>query len=598
MFRIRRIQDDTQPANQTAIREVQALLAELFPGISPEEVAAIPAKLQNPFAQRFRMIVFVAEEPHGHVLGFAILLHEPILKFCFLDFLANSPRVQGRGLGSALYEQVREEARSLDVGGLFFECLPDDPDRCSDPAIRKTNAQRLRFYERYGARPIIGTAYESPVSPTDTDNLPHLVYDSLDRGMPLAAAYARDVVRAILERKYSHLVGPEYVDKVLHSFRDDPVAIRPVRYSRANGVAAVILQRPADRILLTVTDKHRLHHIRERGYVESPVRIGSILKELNASGLCEQVVVREFPLEHITAIHDTDFVEYLRRACELVPAGKSIYPYVFPIRNPARPPRELLVRAGYYCIDTFTPIHRNAFQMAKHGVDCTLTAAEAVAAGRRLAYALVRPPGHHAETRVFGGFCYFNNAAVAAQYFTQWGKVAILDVDYHHGNGQQEIFYERADVLTVSIHGDPEFAYPYFTGFADETGRGAGEGFNRNLPLPESQTGEQYRAVLAEALAEVHRFDPKYLVVSLGLDPAKGDPTGTWSLAARDFRENGQMIGRLGLPTLVVQEGGYRTRTLGTNARSFLAGLLEGRLNLTDRSTVLAPMSSSPSLGS
>jgi acetoin utilization deacetylase AcuC-like enzyme/GNAT superfamily N-acetyltransferase len=582
VFRIRRILDDTQPANQTAIREVQSLLAELFPGISPEEVAAIPDKLQNPFTQRFRMILFVAEEPHGPVLGFAILLHEPILKFCFLDFLANSPRVQGRGLGSALYEQVREEARSLDAGGLFFECLPDDPDRSADPAIRKVNAQRLRFYERYGARPIIGTAYETPVSPTDTDNLPHLVYDSLDRGLPLAADYAREVVRAILERKYSHLVGPAYVDQVVESFRDDPVRIRPVRYSRANGAAAVVLRQPSDRILLTVTDKHRLHHIRERGYVESPVRIGSILKELNASGLCEQVAVREFPLDHITAIHDIDFVEFLRRACELVPAGKSIYPYVFPIRNVARPPRELLVRAGYYCIDTFTPIHRNAFQMAKHAVDCTLTAAQTVAFGRGLAYALVRPPGHHAETRVFGGFCYFNNAAIAAHYFSQWGKVAILDVDYHHGNGQQEIFYERNDVLTVSIHGDPDFAYPYFTGFADETGRGAGTGFNMNLPLPESQTGEQYRAALAEALAAVRRFEPKFLVVSLGLDPAKGDPTGTWSLGARDFRENGQMIGRLGLPTLVVQEGGYRTRTLGANARSFLSGLLDGRLNLEE----------------
>ncbi|MEX2173360.1 MAG: histone deacetylase family protein [Pirellulaceae bacterium] len=586
MFRIRSVQDDVQPANQEAIREVQRLLGELFPGVPAAEIASIPEKLHNPFQQRFRLLLIVAEDSQGRLLGFAILLHEPILNFCFLDFLANAPRVQGRGMGSALYEQVREEARALDVAGLFFECLPDEPDCCRDAQVCKQNAQRLRFYERYGARPIVGTAYETPVSPTDTDNLPHLVYDPLDRGESLPAAFARQVVRAVLERKYSHLVGPDYVERVVDSIRDDPVRIRPVRYAKARAAAVVVLARPSDRIVLVVSDKHRVHHIRERGYVESPVRIGSILRELNASGLMEQITAREFSLDHITAIHNAEFVEYLRRASELAPPGKSVYPYVFPIRNAARPPRELLVRAGYYCIDTFTPIHRNAFSAAKHAVDCTLTAAQAVADGRGLAYALVRPPGHHAETSVFGGFCYFNNAAIAAQYFSSRGKVAILDVDFHHGNGQQEVFYGRSDVLTVSIHGDPDYAYPYFTGFADETGRGAGAGFNLNLPLPEQQDGAQYRAALDTALQAVTNFDPATLVVSLGLDPAKGDPTGTWSLTAKDFSENGRLIGRLHRPTLVVQEGGYRTRTLGINARSFLSGMLEARLAAESRPLV------------
>ena len=234
------------------------------------------------------------------------------------------------------------------------------------------------------------------------------------------------------------------------------------------------------------------------------------------------------------------------------------------------------VRAGYYCIDTFTPINRNAFPAAKRAVDCTLTAADAILGGRRLAYSLVRPPGHHAERRSFGGFCYFSNAAIAAQHFSKLGRVAILDIDYHHGNGQQDIFYERADVFTLSIHGDPDFAYPYFSGFAEECGAGAGEGFNLNIPLPEVQNGAQYRRVLERALKTIADFDPAFLVVALGLDPAKGDPTGTWSLGASDFEENGRVIGAFGLPTLVVQEGGYRTRTLGVNARHFLAGLQAG----------------------
>ncbi len=205
-----------------------------------------------------------------------------------------------------------------------------------------------------------------------------------------------------------------------------------------------------------------------------------------------------------------------------------------------------------------------------------LTAAAELSHGRPLSYALVRPPGHHAEARAFGGFCYFNNAAIAAQYLVPQGKVAILDIDYHHGNGQQEIFYRRSDVLTVSIHGHPNFAYPYFSGFADERGTDAGLGFNLNLPLGESIDGPQYRTTLEKALTAVRRFEPVFLIVALGLDTAKGDPTGSWQLKAKDFELNGRQIGALELPTLVIQEGGYYTRTLGTNARHFFQGLADG----------------------
>jgi acetoin utilization deacetylase AcuC-like enzyme len=291
--------------------------------------------------------------------------------------------------------------------------------------------------------------------------------------------------------------------------------------------------------------------------------------------------VKEYSLRHVLAVHDAAYVNYLKRACAKVPQGDSIYPYVFPIRNHARPPKELLIRAGYFCIDTFTPLNGNAFLAARRAVDCTLTAADELLAGRRIAYALVRPPGHHAERRAFGGFCYFNNAAIAAHYLSRFGNVAMLDIDYHHGNGQQDVFYERSDVLTISIHGDPDFSYPYFTGFVDERGHGAGEGFNVNMPLPERQDGSQYRKALQRALKRLAAFRPAILVLALGFDTAKGDPTGTWHLTAADFEANGRMIGGLHLPTLVVQEGGYRTRTLGVNARQFFRGLIyasQGRI--------------------
>ena len=574
MFCIRRIHDDVLPINKQAILKVQAILRDQFPDLHPDEAERLSEKLRNPFKQQFRTVLFVAEKSRSVVKGFALLMHEPEDHFCYLDYLAIDKSVRGRGIGAALYERLRKEALGLDSVGLFFECLPDDPDVCSSPEAQKQNADRLRFYETWGARPIISTAYESPLTPDGDRDMPYLVFDGLDHGQPLRRAYAQKVVRAVLERKYADLCSPEYVKKVLASFRDDPVQLRDPRYQPQKTPRPPATAPEPEPIAVFINDKHDIHHVRERGYVEAPARINAILRELQGTGLIEPMPVKSHPRRHILAVHERGFYQYFRRACKNVGQGKSVYPYVFPIRNATRPPREWSVRAGYYCIDTFTPINGNAFPAASRAVDCALSAADEILDGRRVAYALVRPPGHHAESGVFGGFCYFNNAAIAAHYLTQYGRVAILDVDYHHGNGQQDIFWHRSDVLTVSIHGSPDFAYPYFSGFREERGEGEGEGFNRNYPLPEILDGATYRETLTKALKAVAEYEPDFLIVALGLDTAKGDPTGTWMLRAKDFEENGRMIGRLDLPTLVVQEGGYRTRTLGINARSFFRGLV------------------------
>ena len=572
MLKIRRIYDDILPVNRETLKQVQQILRAQFSDAPASEIDQISEKLRNPFKQRFRSILLVAENLKNRVQGFAMLLHEPVIRFCYLDWIATAKGTTGGGLGSALYDSLRAEAVALNVTGLFFECLPDDPRACRDPGVIKQNRARLRFYERYGARPIIGTAYELPVKEGD-DCTPHLVYDGLDRREPLRPKFARKVVRAVLERKYADYCPPRYVEKVVASFRDDPIQLRPFRYVKPEAARTAVESRSLEQIAVVVNADHEIHHVHDRGYVEAPVRVRSILKKLMPAGLFAQSKPRKFADKHITAVHDTDLFNYLRRACAEMPEGKSLYPYIFPLRNKTRPPKEPSVLSGYYCIDTFTPINRNAFLAARRGVDCTLTAAAEILAGRRMAYALVRPPGHHAERRAFGGFCYLNNNAVAAQYLSRCGKVAILDLDYHHGNGQQDIFYRRSDVLTVSLHGHPKFAYPYFTGFDDERGEGEGEGFNLNLPLPEQLDGPGYRKALADALRRIKQFNPQFLIVALGLDPAKGDPTGTWQLLAKDFEANGRMIGALGLPTLVVQEGGYRVRTLGTNALGFFRGL-------------------------
>ncbi|MFA4916647.1 MAG: GNAT family N-acetyltransferase [Syntrophales bacterium] len=575
MLRIRRIYDDILPVNKATMGQVQDILRDRFSAASDEEINLIGEKLQNPFKQRLRAILFVAESIRGDVRGFALLLHEPIIRFAYLDWIATSSNRLETGIGGALYDQVRKEAMALKVKGLFFECLPDTREECQNSAELKQNRARLRFYERYGARPLVGTAYESPISPDDTC-MPYLVYDGLGKGQGLRRPFLRQVVRAILERKYADLCPTDYVEKVVTGFPDDPVRLRDFRYVKPEAVISTIESRPMEQITLVVNDKHDIHHVQERGYVEAPVRVKSILKALEPSGVCSRIEPRPFPDKHILAVHDADFVRYLKRACADVPVGESIYPYIFPLRNKTRPPKEPSVLSGYYCIDTFTPINANAYPAARRAVDCALTAAEEILMGKRIAYALVRPPGHHAERRSFGGFCYFNNSAVAAHYLRAHGKVAVLDIDYHHGNGGQDIFYNRSDVLTVSIHGHPKFAYPYFCGFEEERGEDDGEGFNLNIPLPELVDGAKYLKSLSRAIQRIEEFKPHFLVVSLGLDTAKRDPTGTWTLVAKDFALNGRMIGLMGLPTLVIQEGGYRTQTLGKNALYFLRGLAEG----------------------
>ena len=536
MFRIRRIHDDVLPRNRHAIEAVQHMWREQFPGVREETFTALTEQLRDPVAHQFRTVVLVAES-RDKVVGFAILMHAPDLRFCYLDFITAGSGAEGRGIGGALYERAREESRALSALGLFYECLPDEASELSDPALLSQNAARLRFYERYNARPIINTRYTDPIKPGDKD-LPYLVFDDLDTGRPLRKKEAQAIVRAILERKYDWLCPPEYIERVVSSFHDDPVRLRAPRYAKPRAAPRKITSLDL-RLAFCVSKDHAFHHVRERGYVEAPVRVAAIQRELTHLPILHPMATRRFGIEHIARVHDADFLRYLERVCRRLPEDKSVYPYVFPVRNQARPPSDMEVRAGYFCIDTFTPLTKNVWHAARAAVDCALTAAHALLSGARLSYALVRPPGHHAERRVFGGFCYLNNAAVAAEFLSRHGSVAMLDIDYHHGNGQQEIFYARSDVLTVSLHGDPSFAYPYFSGFADERGEGEGAGFNVNLPLPEKLDGKGYLKHLAGALALLGDFGPRFLVVCLGLDTARGDPTGTWSLDPNRFAAGG-----------------------------------------------------------
>lgn len=572
MFRIRKIYDDVSIANKRAIQQVQAIVQKQFPNARREDFEKIPLQLHDPIKYQYRSVLFVADDSHGRVKGFAVLLHLMDVGVTYLELLSAAPKRTGGGIGGVLYEHVREESIQLKAKGLFFECSIDDPARVHDPAKLALNRSRMLFYERYGVYPIMNSAYDSPVKPGDED-LYYLMYDALDSGAPLSRALVRQAVRAILDRKYRDIIRPERIDEIAESFRDDPAVLRQARHKPR---PAEVKRHTDAPIGLVVNEKHTIHHVSDKGYLESPIRLPQILKEISRTGLFARREPQKAGMSLLRRIHDGEYLAFLKAVCGQLPAEASIYPSVFPGRNCFRKSRDVEVQLGCFCTDTMTPLNGNAYLAARGAVDCAVTAAGLLLQEFDLAYALVRPPGHHAEWGKFGGFCYFNSTAAAAEYLSDYGRVAVLDVDFHHGNGTQDIFYERPDVLTLSIHGDPAYAYPFFTGFKAETGVKAGKGFNVNCPLPEHCSVAEYHMALARMLKRVVAFRPDYLVIALGLDTAKADPTGSWSLVAKDFKRNGRMIGELALPTLIVQEGGYRTRTLGFNARHFFEGLCAG----------------------
>lgn len=570
MIRIRRVFNSALLSDRLRIEQVQAIFRPNFPYVA-DYAEKIPDLLDNPFKYGYHSTLLVAENSRSTVTGFSFFLHFPEINSSFLDYMAVRPGTRGEGLGGILYEATREFLVALGSRGLYLETLPDDPLLVKDPVELKENRRRIRFYEQYGIRPIAGTAYDNPVPHLRAG---YLLFDGLGRPEPLGRDEAREAVRIIIRRMHGRSVSPDYINDVVRSFADDPVRFRPPRYIKTSDqpreVESGRLEKPFARI---TSDQHNIHLVHQRGYVERPVRVGAVLEGINFTGLFDVVSPRRFGEGAVREVHAADFVNYLKAVCQKFTGRQPVYPYVFPIRRPERRPKDLAVRAGYYCVDTFTPLDRNAYQAARSAVDVALTAKEEILAGRHVSYALCRPPGHHAGPRTFGGFCYFNNAAIAAQQLSKWGKVAILDLDYHHGNGTQDIFYRRDDVLTISIHGHPAIAYPHFSGFADERGDGPGRGFNRNYPLPEGTGDAAYLTALDRAVNRIERYHPSFLVLSLGFDTLRGDPTGSFRLSAQTMEKIGSRIEKLRLPLLVVQEGGYSLRNLRRGSAAFFTGL-------------------------
>jgi acetoin utilization deacetylase AcuC-like enzyme len=320
---------------------------------------------------------------------------------------------------------------------------------------------------------------------------------------------------------------------------------------------------------------------------ECPRRAEIVLSHVKSERLGDVVGPHDFGLDPILAVHDRGLVEFLRDCWrDWVQSGRSFdaLPHVWPVPGllPAgkarRVPTSIDGKLGYYAIDAGTPIVEGTWRAVYASAQVALTGQRQVATGERAAFALCRPPGHHAGSDFYGGYCFLNNAAIAAQAFRDAGakRVAILDVDYHHGNGTQQIFYERADVLTISIHADPRQEFPYFLGHADERGFGIGEGYHLNLPLPWGSAWPDYEAAIDAAVKRTIEHGAEVLVISLGLDTFEHDPISRFKLRHEDYLRMGQKIAGCDLPTLFVLEGGYAVDALGVNAVNVLKGFEEG----------------------
>jgi acetoin utilization deacetylase AcuC-like enzyme len=338
-------------------------------------------------------------------------------------------------------------------------------------------------------------------------------------------------------------------------------------------------------VLTIYSSDHRLHQgveLKDGAVSESfekPVRAETVLHQVKAARLGDVVSPTLYERHHYVGAHSERYVEFLAGAWgEWKATGRSCQalPLVWPVRGlPGKAmPQFVDGKLGFFSMDAGSPINAGTWDAVCSSANSALTGIDALSDGMRAAFALCRPPGHHAGHEYMGGYCYLNNAAIAAQRCLDRGaqRVAILDIDFHHGNGTQDIFYERNDVLFVSIHGDPSVSYPYFSGHPDERGAHAGTGFNINLPLPRDTAFDLYEAALQRACVAIAQYGADALIVSLGVDTFEGDPISHFRLRTSDFPRIGQILATFNLPTLFVMEGGYMVDEIGINAVNVLLG--------------------------
>ncbi len=340
------------------------------------------------------------------------------------------------------------------------------------------------------------------------------------------------------------------------------------------------------------SDKHKLRDAKTELFggqlvqpFERPSRMEYILARIDATDAGEILAEKDFGMDAILKVHDPDYVAFLQTAWdEWVAEGfkGEAMPTAWPARRMNdRLPNHVEGKLGYFSLSCETSLTKGTWQAAYASAQVALTGADMISSGENCAFALCRPPGHHAAIDMYGGYCFLNNAAIAAQHMLDKGanRVAIVDVDFHHGNGTQDIFYKRDDVLFASLHGDPLDAFPHFLGYASETGKGAGAGYTYNYPMKPGTGFSEWRARLRDALEKIIDYAPDALIISLGVDTFENDPISFFKLKSDDFTTYGADIAALDLPTLFVMEGGYDIGEIGVNTINTLQGFEKSRSN-------------------
>lgn len=331
-----------------------------------------------------------------------------------------------------------------------------------------------------------------------------------------------------------------------------------------------------NKISVIYSSEHKKHNpilLWGEEHSDQSKRIDNILDEIKKNNMIIEFGPENLEIEFIKKIHNSDYVDFLQNLDKFITDGSYHFPTDF-WHDKKRKLSSFLPNLGRFSLDVYTPVAKNIFSSVLSSAAVAYTAAKKIMNdGEMVVYGLTRPSGHHAMKSLMGGFCYLNNAAIAAQYLSEFGKVAILDIDYHHGNGTQDIFYDRSNVLTVSIHADPKNKFPYYWGFEDEIGVGLGKGKNLNIILSSGANNKDYDKSLKKALEKIKNFNPKYLVISLGLDTYKKDSLGDFKLTTDYYRVMAKKIKSLGYPTVIIQEGGYH-EDIGKNVVSFLSSFL------------------------
>ena len=333
------------------------------------------------------------------------------------------------------------------------------------------------------------------------------------------------------------------------------------------------------------SERHNLHDPQNflvRGQLKAAAEVPRRAELFHDAVVADHRMIepREYPQSALVRVHSPDYLEFLatvhRRWSELPGAGPEVIPNVFPSRPGATRPDHIVGQAGFHMGDGACPIGATTWEGARIAADIALTTADLVLEGARHAYALCRPPGHHAFRDMASGFCYLNNIALATEHvLPTFGRAAIIDFDVHHGNGTQNVFWKRDDVMFVSMHGDPVTYHPYFWGHPHETGDGVGTGYNRNIPLPAGTDDTLFLEALGSAMYTIAAHDPGVLLVSAGFDAQENDPLGIFKITTAGFGRVGEAIGRFAaerdLPVVLVQEGGYVCEELGPNLAAFLS---------------------------